>query len=130
MRKLLLVLMPISLILALFGFYLSKDLNFNLLLTGLSTIEFKDFDYSSIQDAFNNLDIVSRWSNLGDIWTNVDGLVSFFNAIGDTFVIIFNGIGDIFKLLYNLVRFIFVFGSYLISNLIEFTKFLFNYIFS
>lgn len=130
MRKLIFVLMPICVVLALFSYALSKDINFTMLINGLSTLDLKSFDYSKITQAFNNLNFSDTWGNIANIWSNVDGLVSFFSAIGDTFVIFFSDIIDFFKAVYNIFIFFYEFGRYLFLNLFELIKYLFNYIFS
>lgn len=122
--------MPLCIVLALFGYALSKDLNFSLLINGLSTLNLKSFDYSKITQAFNNLNFVDTWGDIANIWSEVDGLVSFFSAIGDTFVIFFSDIIDFFKAIYNIFIFTYEFLSYLILNLFEFIKYIFSYIFS
>lgn len=130
MKKLIFILMPLCIVLALFGYALSKDLNFSLLINGLSTLNLKSFDYSKITQAFNNLNFVDTWGDIANIWSEVDGLVSFFSAIGDTFVIFFSDIIDFFKAIYNIFIFTYEFLSYLILNLFEFIKYIFSYIFS
>lgn len=130
MKKLILVLMPLCIILAFFGYALSKDLNFSLLINGLDSINLQEFDYSGIRSAFDNLNFSNSLSSIASIWSDVDGLISFFTAIGDTFVTFFSTIGDFFVACYNIFIFTFDFLRYFILNLFEFIKYLFTYIFS
>lgn len=130
MKKLIFVLIPLCIVLALFGYALSKDLTFSFLIRGLDSINLKQFDYTKIKSAFDNLNFVDTWGDIANIWSEVDGLVSFFSAIGDTFVIFFSDIIDFFKAIYNIFIFTYEFISYLILNLFELIKYIFTYIFS
>ena len=44
MKKIILVLMPFCIVLAFYGFYLNKDLNFRLMLQGFNTLNFTQLD--------------------------------------------------------------------------------------
>lgn len=116
MKKLIFVLMPLVVVLAFFSYSLSKDINFNTLLNGLSTIDFKSFDYSDVSNAFNNLDFTNYFSS-------ADNLLDYVIALYDSIIGFFTGIFDLLVFLYKFTYFMF-------GNLFEFIKYLFSYIFS
>lgn len=116
MKKLLLVLMPISIILAFYGMYLSKDLNYSILLSGLSQINVTQLDYSSAEKAFNALEFTQYFEEVEDLWDYIEAI---FNMLGG----FFTSFIYMFQFAYDFCKFFFV-------NIFEFTKFLFNYLFS
>lgn len=130
MKKLILVLMPLSLLFALFGFYLNKDLEFSNFLNSFNTLEFTEFDFTSIKDAFYSLDISNNWTNISQVWGQVDDLFSFFDALSDTFNAFFKSLGDIFLLQWSFVQFFFQFTGYMFGNLFTIIRFLFDFLFS
>ena len=108
---------------------MGKDYSFKTFLEGLQTIEFTDFDYTKLVDIFNQLNFADIWGSLGDTWANVNGLFSFFGAVGESFKALWESIVQIGQMMWGTITFTFSFLGFLFNNLISFVKFVFTYIF-
>lgn len=116
MKKLIFVLMPITIILAFYSMYLSKDLNFSIFMKGLSDINVTQLNYESAQKAFDALEFTQYFSD-------AESLFDYISAI-------FEMIGGFFTSIIYMFQFAYEFCKFFFMNIFEFTKFLFNYIFS
>ena len=99
------------------------------LLMGLDTIEFTQFDWKKLVEIFNSLNFSDIWSDLGDVWANVNEFFSFFYAVGMSFKAIWDSVVQIGQMIYGTLTFTLEFIGYLFYNLIAFVKFAFTYIF-
>lgn len=106
-----------------------KDYSFMTLLKGLDTIEFTEFDWQKLQEIFETLNFQDIWSEIGNVWENVNGLFGFFYAVGMSFKAIWDSIVQIGQMIWGTLTFTFEFIGFLFYNLIAFVKFAFTYIF-
>ena len=107
----------------------SKDYSFLNFINGLQTITIEDLPYNDLKTAFEQLNFSDIWEQVGDIWENVDGLFSFFEAVGYSFKGVWDSIIQIGQMMYYTVTFSVKFFGWLFNNLIEIIKFIFTYIF-
>ena len=106
-----------------------KEYSFMTFLKGLETIEFTDFDWQQLQEIFEKLNFTDIWSEIGDVWANVNGLFGFFYAVGMSFKAIWDSIVQIGQMIWGTITFTFSFIGFLFNNLISFVQFVFTYIF-
>ena len=129
MKKIILLLMPLIIILAFFSYMADKNYTFMEMVNAINTIEIIPFPYQAIEDSFNTLNFSDIWQEIGDIWNNVDGLFSFFEAVGYSLKGVWDSIIQIGKIIYYTTIFAVKFSSYFIVNMIQIIKFVFTYIF-
>lgn len=128
MKKIIIILIPLTIILAIFSIANDKNLSFMDILGGIKTINFKEFNYEQIKQSWDNLNMSNVWDNVGIIWENSNNFLEVLFAIQITIDAVAESIEKYFVLFFDINKFIFEFIWYLISNLIELFKFVINYI--
>lgn len=98
-------------------------------INGLNTLNVEPFPYNDLMTAFEYLDFSNVWEQVGDIWNNVDGLFSFFEAVGYSFKGVWDSILQIGQIIYYTTRFIIMAFGWLFRNFMTIIQFLFTYIF-
>ena len=125
MRKIMIVLMPITIIIAIICVIYNKDISYYSLLNGLSQLEFEEFPSKEIQDALNQIDFGSVWNG---IWDNINNIADFFGALGNSFKAIWESITMIGKMLWGVIWFILCFFRWMWVNFIMIIQFIGNYV--
>lgn len=98
-------------------------------INGLRTLDVTPFPYDDLLIAFNYLDFSNVWEQVGDIWSNVDGLFSFFTAVGYSFKGVWDSILQIGQIIYYSTKFAILAFGWLFTNFMTIIKFVFTYIF-
>ena len=130
MKKTILYLMPIMLILALFGYWLGTNITLHGFLSQASKLNLQMPDIQKLGRSFNNLQFADIWGNVAKAWEDVYELITFFQAIGQTFVGIFQSIIEIGKMIYYTIEFLVEFITFIFRNFIDITTLMYNYLFN
>jgi len=99
------------------------------LINGIKTLNIDPFPYEDLKTAFGYLDFSNVWTQVGEIWNNVDGLFSFFEAVGYSFKGVWDSIIQIGQIIYYTTKFAIMAFGWLFSNLMNIIQFVFTYIF-
>ena len=108
----------------------NKDYTFMNFINGLQTISLEDFPYNDLQESFNQLNFSDIWEYVGNVWNNVDGITTFFNAVGESLKGLWLSIIQIGQMIYYSITFAVKAFGWLFTNLMDIIKFVFTYIFS
>ena len=130
MRKAILYIMPILLVLALFGYWLGTNLSISTFLNELQRTNITLPNLDKIKENFNNLQFTNIWTNVANAWEEVYEMFTFFNALGQTFVAIFQSIVEIGKIIYYTIEFLIEIITFMVSNFISLGGLLYNYLFA
>ena len=132
MKKLLLIIMPITIIFALIfairielGKEPTTELSFMSLLNGFNKLEFTDFPLNKLNEALNQIKFEETWQG---IWDNVNNISDWFAAIGLSFKAVGESIVQIGLLLWGIVQFGLEFVKWFWENLIVIIQFLGYYL--
>ena len=130
MKKVALYIMPLLLILALFGYWIGSDLTLHGLFNELKGIDFKLPDLQELGKSFNNLQFADIWGNVANTWEDVYELFTAVYAIARTIYAVFESIVEIGKMIYYTIEFTIEVITNLVSNFIEIATMMYNYLFS
>ena len=106
----------------------NRDYSFMTFVNGLRTLNIEPFPYEELKTAFSYLDFSNIWEEVGQIWENVDGLISFFQAVGLSFKGVWDSIVQIGQMIYYSITFAIKSFGWLFTNLMDIIKFVINYI--
>lgn len=116
MKKIILILMPFCIVLAFYGFYLNKDLNFRVMLQGFSTLNFSQLEYTYLNEALKNLEFTQYFEEAEEWYEYIPAL--------------FNMLYGFFTGLINLNMFAIKLLQFFFGNIFSFVQYLFNYLFN
>lgn len=131
MKKLILILIPLCIILALFSIANNKNYTFIDILNEVKNINWKNLDIEAIEKAWNLMNFNPVWNKVGEAWNNIDGidfLQDIFEALGTTIYALGESVAQIGQMMYYTTTFIIQALEYFILNLIELIKVVKNYI--
>ena len=130
MKKVALYLMPLLLILALFGYWIGSDLTLHGLFNELKNMNFELPNLQELGKSFNNLQFTNIWGNVASVWEDVRELFTAIYAIGRTIYALFESVVEIGKMIYYVIEFIIEIITNLVSNFIEIATMMYNYLFN
>lgn len=126
MKKILLILMPITIVLSIFAVILNKkDISYLQFLDGLSELEFEKFPMQTLIDAYSKLDLTDIWTG---IWDNIQNAVDWFGAVGNSIKAVGESIVRIGQMLWGTINFGFQTIGWFFNNLIIIIRFIGYYI--
>ena len=98
-------------------------------INGIKTLDIEPFPYNDLKTSFEALDFTNIWAEVAQVWSNVDGLFEFFEAVGKSFVGLWESIVQIGQMIYYTTAFAIKAIGWLFTNLMDIIKFVFTYIF-
>lgn len=113
MKKLILLLIPISVFLAIVAIYFDKDLSFSYVVRGLPTIDVKQLDFGVLRSALDKLSVSQYYEEASEWYEYVPAtfnlLYNFFISIGTFLGFIEYLIGWVFYNFISLIQYIFTY---------------------
>lgn len=116
MKKLLLILMPISALIAICCIYLNKDISYIGLLQGIRNMNIFSFDYSGLKEAFETISYTNYFAEAVEWYEYIFA--------------IFQVIGQEFEFIWKVFTFISEYLAFVVFNLFEFLRYVSLYLFS
>lgn len=129
MKKIILYIMPLLLILALFGYFLGTNLTLSGLLNESTKLNLQLPNINQLKEDFSHLEFSNIWNEVANAWEDVREIFSAIIAIGKTIYAIFLSVIEIGKMIYYTIVFVVEFITFIFTNFTEIGTMLYNYIF-
>lgn len=125
MKKLLIILMPITIILAIISVITEKDHSYIEFLEGISRLNFENFPTENIEKALNSINFENIWVG---IWDNINNIGDWFGALGNSLKAIGESVGQIGNMIWAVIKFIFEIIGWLWNIIVELITFINKYL--